>query len=48
MLNLQSKNQFLLMHDWKELLIALRYHSNRTQKLDSRKDKYFANLQLFF
>ena len=44
---LQSKNRFLLMHDWKKLLIALHYLHNRTQKLDSRNYAYFANSVLF-
>ena len=44
---LQSKNRFLLMHDWKKLLIALHYLNDRTQKLDSRNYAYFANLVLF-
>ena len=44
---LQSKNQFLLMHDWKKLLIALHYVNNRTQKLDSRNYALFANSLLF-
>ena len=44
---LQSKNQFLLMHDWKKLLIASHYLHNRTQILDSRNYSYFANSVLF-
>ena len=44
---LQSKNQFLLMHDWKKSLIASHYLNNRTQKLDSRNYAYFANSVLF-
>ena len=40
---LQSKNQFLLMHDWKKLLLASHYLNDRAQKLDSRKYAYFAN-----
>ena len=44
---LQSKNQFLLMHDWKKLLIASHYLNNRTQKLDSRNHACFANSVLF-
>ena len=44
---LQSNNQFLLMHNWKKLLIASHYHNNRTQKLDSRNYAYLANLVLF-
>ena len=44
---LQSKNQFLLMHDWKKLLIASHYLNNRTQKLNSRNYAYFANSVLF-
>ena len=44
---LQSKNQFLLMHDWKKLLIASHYLNNRTQKLDSRNYAYLANSVLF-
>ena len=44
---LQLKNQFLLMHDWKKVLIALHYLNNRTQKLDSRNYAYFANSELF-
>ena len=44
---LQSKNQFLLMHDWKKLLIASHYLNDRTQKLDSRNYAYFANSVLF-
>ena len=44
---LQSKNQFLLMHDWKKLLIASLYLNNRTQKLESRNYAYFANSVLF-
>ena len=40
---LQSKNQFLLVRDWKKLLIASHYLNNRTQKLDSRNYAYFAN-----
>ena len=44
---LQSKNQFLLMHDWKKLLIASHYLNNRTQKLDSRNYANFANSVLF-
>ena len=45
---LQSKNQFLLMHDWKKLLIASNYLNNRTKKLDSQSYAYFANLVIFF
>ena len=30
---LQSKNRFLLMHDWKKLLIALHYINDRTHIL---------------
>ena len=44
---LQSKNQFLLMHDWKKLLNASHYLNNRIQKLDSRNYAYFANSVLF-
>ena len=44
---LQSKNQFLQMHDWKKLLIASHYLNNRRQKLDSRNYTYFANSVLF-
>ena len=44
---LQSKNQFLLMHDWKKLQIASHYLKDRTQKLDSRNYTYFANSVLF-
>ena len=44
---LQSKNQFLLMHDWKASLIASHYLNDRTQKLDSRNYAYFANSVLF-
>ena len=33
MKNLQSKNRFLLMHDWKKLLIASHYLNDRTQIL---------------
>ena len=44
---LQSKNQFLLMHDWKKLLTASHYLNNRTQKLDSRNYAYFENPVLF-
>ena len=44
---LQSKNQFLLMHDWKKLLTASHYLNDRTQKLDSRNYAYFANSVLF-
>ena len=44
---LQTKNRFLLMHDWKKLLIALHYLNDRTQKLDSRNYAYFANSVLF-
>ena len=43
----QSKNQFLLIHDWKKLLIASHYLNDRTQKLDSRNYAYFANSVLF-
>ena len=45
---LQSKNQFLLMHDWKKILVASHYLNNCTQKLDFRNYMYFANLVLFF
>ena len=45
---LQSKNQFLLMYDWRKLLIASHYLNNRTQKLDFRSYAYFANLVLFY
>ena len=44
---LQSKNRFLLMHDWKKLLIALHYLNDRTQKLDSRNYADFVNSVLF-
>ena len=44
---LQSKNQFLLMHDWKKLLIASHYLDNRTQNLNSRNYARFANSVLF-
>ena len=44
---LQSKNQFLLKHDWKKLLIASHYLNDRTQKLDSQNYAYFANPVLF-
>ena len=44
---LQSKNQFLLMLNWKKLLIVSHYLNNRTQKLDSRNYAYFANSVLF-
>ena len=50
---LQSKNQFLLMHDWKKLLITVtnylltHYLYDRTLKLDSRNYAYFANSVLF-
>ena len=44
---LESKNQFLLMHDWKKLLIVSQYLNNRTQKFDSRNYAYFANSVLF-
>ena len=45
---LQLKNQFLLMRDWKKLLIASHYLNDRTQKLDSPNYAYFANSVLFF
>ena len=45
--HLHSKNQFLLMPDWKKLFIALHYNNNRTQKLNSRNYAYFANSVLF-
>ena len=44
---LQSRKQFLLMHNWKKLLIASHYLNNRTQKLDSRNYGCFANSVLF-
>ena len=44
---LQLKNQFLLMRDWKKLLIASHYLNDRTQKLDSRNYAYVANSVLF-
>ena len=44
---LQSKNQFLPVHEWKKLLIASHYLNNRTQKLGSRKYAYFANSVLY-
>ena len=44
---LQSKNQFLLMHDCKKLRIASHYSNNCAQKLDSRNYAYFANSLLF-
>ena len=44
---LQLKNQFLLMRDWKKLLIASHYLNNRTQKLDSRNYAYFVKSVLF-
>ena len=43
---LQSKNQFLLMRDWKKLIIASHFLNNRTQKLASRNYMYFANSAL--
>ena len=45
---LQLQNRFLLMHDWKKLLIASLYLNDRTQKLDSRNYAYFENSVLFF
>ena len=50
---LLSKNQFLLMHDWKKLLITVtdylltHYLNVRTLKLASRNYAYFANSVLF-
>ena len=46
---LQLKNRFLLMHDWKKLLIALHYLNDRTQKLDSRNySTRILQIQCFF
>ena len=44
---LQSKNQFLLMHDWKKLLIASHYVNNRTQNL-ILETRHILQIQCFF
>ena len=44
---LQSKNQFLQMHDWKKFPIASHCLNDRTQNPDSRNYAYFAKSALF-